>query len=280
MKDLLRPLTDPSSLALGSIIRRKSAKKDQQGGYIQSDDEGNLILMNVIDLKKGELVANEGLLRFEDGDELFYYASSFRNSTHADAALEIVKGWSLFKQNEVLQASMLQFLMSTFIPEQILQWKKEEALSMLFIPIQQKFRIGKYKERRSPDRICTDNFKWWLDALQDGDIITYVALVLDVKSAVPKFFSSGTRPHVVTESNLMELPFSFKPNMGGHIKGTKPQKGKKHFLVDAGSDHLGRGIKTPLHAAERVAAALEDLFRDFVFIPLAGRGAFGKDQSF
>lgn len=280
MKDLLRPLTDTSSLALGSIIRRVSGKKDQQGGYIQSDEEGNLILMNVIDLKKGELVANEGLLRFEDGDELYYYDSSFKRSPRSGDALEVVKGWTLFKQNEALQASILQFVTSSFIPEQVLQWKKEEALSMLFVPIQQKFRIGKYKERRSPDRVCTDSFKLWLDSLQDGDIITYVALILDIKSALPKFFSSGTRPHVVTESNLMEMPYNFKPNMGGHIKGTKPQKGKKHFLVDAGSDHLGRGIKTPLHAAERVAAALEELYRDFVFIPLAGRGAFGKDQSF
>ncbi len=280
MKNLLKKLDDTSVLTMGTIIRRISDAKDQQGAYIQTDDEGNYVLMNVIDMKKGELAATEGLLRPAEGDEIFYYESSFKKSPKAKEAVDVIKSWSLFKQSEALQASILQFVATAFIPEQVLQWKKDENLTMLFVPIQQKFRIGKFRERRSPDRICTETFKWWLETLPDGDIITYVGLILEVKSAIPKFFTSGTRPHVVTESNLMETGFGFKPNVGGHIKAEKSGTGKMRFLVDAGSDHLGRGVKTPLHTAERVAAALEDLYRDCIFTPLAGRGAFGKDQSF
>lgn len=280
MDDLLKPLTDISRITMGTIVRRKGKAKDQQGGYVQTDEEGNLILMNVIDMKKGDLLANEGILRQEDGDDLFYYKSSFRDSPLTREAVEVVKSWTLFSQNEPLQSSILQFIASAFVPEQVLQWKKDESLNMLFVPIQQKFRIGRYKERRSPERVCKERFKLWLDSMEEGDHITYVALVTDRKSDVPKFFSCGTRPHVVTESTLMEMPFNFKPNHGGHIKALKSKNGKKQFIVDAGSDHLGRGVKTALHTAQKIVHALDALYPDFNYTPLKGRDAFGKDQSF
>jgi len=280
MDELLLPLGDPSSLKMGTIVRRIGKTKDQQGGYIQTDDEGNLILMNVIDMKKGELIANEGLLRPEDGDDLFRYESSFRDNPRADEALEVIKSWSLYKENKSIQSSILRFVVSAFIPEQILAWNREQKLPMVFVPVQQKFRIGRYKERRSPERVCREQFKMWLDSMEMGDHITYVAMVTDKKVDTPKFFSSGTRPHSVTESNLMEMPFNFKPNHGGHIKSFRGKDRKKEFYVDAGSDHLGRGVKTPLETAKKVAWALEQLYPEYEYTPLAGRGAFGKDQSF
>ncbi|MBP7583552.1 MAG: hypothetical protein KBA61_05940 [Spirochaetes bacterium] len=280
MDELLRPLADFSSLSMGTIIRRRGKSKDQQGGYVQTDAEGNIILMNVIDMKKGELLANEGLLRPEDGDGIFMYESSFKSSPRSREALDVVREWTLFKQNGSLQSSILQFVVSAFVPEQVLDWKKGGSLNMIFVPVQQKFRIGRYKERRSPERVCRERFKLWLDSLDVGDHITYVALVTDKKSDVPKFFSCGTRPHVVTESALMETSFNFKPNHGGHIKAVKSAGGRKQFLVDAGSDHLGRGVKTALHTAQKITRALDALYPDFSYTALEGRDAFGKEQSF
>ncbi len=280
MDDLLLPLRDPSSLKMGTIVRRIGATKDQQGAFIQADDEGNLVLMNVIDMKKGELVANEGLLRPEEGDGLFRFKSSFLESPRGDEALDIIKSWSLYMENSSIQASILRFVVSAFVPEQILTWKREEKLHMVFVPVQQKFRIGRYKERRSPDRVCREQFKMWLDSMELGDHITYVAMVTDKKVDTPKFFSSGTRPHSVTESNLMEMSFNFKPNHGGHIKSFRGKDKKKEFYVDAGSNHLGRGVNTPFVVAKKIATALKTLYPEYEYTPLAGRGAFGKDQSF
>lgn len=280
MDEYFSPLKDTEALTLGTLVRRVGKTKDQQGGFIKTDEEGNIILINVIDLKKGELVANEGILRPEPGDEIFFSTSSFKNSPRADEALNLVKNWQLYKENPSLQSSILQFAIIAFFPEQILLWKKEERLSMLFVPIQQKFRIGRFKERRNPDRVCKEQFKMWLDSLQDGDHMTYVALITDKKSDVPKFFSIGTKPHVMTESALMGMPFNFKPNHGGHIKASGKNGEKKHFLVDAGSDHLGRGIKTAMKDAEKVVRSLKSLYPEYEYTPVEGRGAFGHEQSF
>lgn len=280
MEDYFTPLEDPAKLQLGTIIRRLSDAKYQQGGFVKTDEEGNLILINVIDLFKGELLANEGILRPEPSDQLYYSTSSFKNHPKADEALQIIKDWPLYRENISLQSSILQFTIITFVPEQILRWKKEDRLSMLFVPIQQKFRIGRFKERRNPDRVCKEQFKMWLDSLHDGDHITYVALVTDKKSDVPKYFSLGTKPHMVTESALMGIAYNFKPNHGGHIKASGKSNGRKHFLVDAGSDHLGRGIKTAIKDAEKVVKGLKMLYPEYEFTPLEGRGAFGHEQSF
>ena len=280
MEEYFAILENIAMLSSGTLMRRTSESKDQQGCFVQADDEGNLILVNVIDLLNGELLANEGMLRPESGNTLFYCTSSFKQNPHADEALQIVKNWPLFKENQSLQASILQFVVVSYFPEQIIRWKKEDQLSLLFVPIQQKFRIGRFKERRNPDRVCKERFKMWLDSLQDGDHMTYVALVTDKKSDVPKFFSIGTKPHVVTEGALSQMPFNFKPNHGGHIKAVGKKDGKKHFMVDAGSDHLGRGMKTALKDAEKVAKGLKALYPEYEYTPLAGRGAFGQEQSF
>lgn len=280
MEEFFVNLHNTASLSLGTLVRRVNESKDQQGGFIKTDEEGNLILINVINLLKGELLANEGILRPEPGDQIYFSTSSFKKNPRAEEALQIVKEWPLYKENPSMQSSILQFVIIAFVPEQILRWKREDRLAMLFVPIQQKFRIGRFKERRNPDRVCREQFKMWLDSLQEGDHLTYVALVIDKKSDVPKFFSIGTKPHVVTESTLMGIDFNFKPNHGGHLKAAGSVNGKKHFLVDAGSDHLGRGIKTALKDAEKIVRALRSLYPEYEYTPLEGRGAFGHEQSF
>ena len=51
-------------------------------------------------------------------------------------------------------------------------------------------------------------------------------------------------------------------------------------IVDAGSDYIGRGIKTSHSDAKKVTDVLNEFYSDFVFTPVTGRGAFGSEQSF
>ena len=50
--------------------------------------------------------------------------------------------------------------------------------------------------------------------------------------------------------------------------------------MDAGSNYLGRGVKTPLHVSEAVTAGLKKVYPEFEFTPLEGRGAYGTEQSY
>ncbi|MCP4134460.1 MAG: hypothetical protein GY754_26035 [bacterium] len=280
MNDLLIPLEETENLVMGTILRRISKEKDQQGCFIQKDENGSLILINVLDFKNKALAASEGLLKPQKDDNLYYYQSSFKDNPFAMEAFDIVKNWPLYKKNEKLQNSMLKFVASAYVPEQILEWQKSDSLELLFIPIQQKLRIGRYKEQRDPNRISKEQFKSWLDTLDFGEHITYLAQVLPQKDFLPKFFSAGTRPHQVTESALMETEFNFKPTHGGHIKVIKSKSKKKRFLVDAGSEYIGRGTHAPLVSAEEVTEGLKKIFPAYEYTPIEGRGAFGNEQSF
>jgi len=277
MKELLRPLNN-KILEMGTIVRRINDEKDQQGCFVQYDDDGNLILVNVIDLKDGHFLASEGLLKIE-GDEIFYYTSAFKKDAQSTEVIHIIKEWALYKKHPELQKGIMRFVQSSYVPQQILQWQKEDSLVNLFIPIQQRFRIGRFKERRNPDRIMKDQFKGWLEELQPGDHLTYVAMIPKSKGHKPAFFSAGTSPHQVTESLLLDSEFNFQPTHAGHIR-VERNNGKMHFYVDGGSNYLGRGNKTSLRVAKEVTDALGKTYSDFMFTPLQGRDAFGNTQSY
>lgn len=276
----LRYSIDGIEISMGTIVGRVNNSKNQQGCFVRQNSDGALELINVIDINEGTLFASEGLLQPEKGDHVFYYKSTFKNSPCSKDAIEIVRQWALYKKNPNLHQAIERFVVTTFVPEQLLQWKKEDTLIKLFVPIQQKFRIGRFKERRNPDRICKDDFKWWLDSLNKGDHLTYVARILHQRGYKPKFFSAGTRPHQVTESILYEKTYSFKITHAGHIRMVGIKGGKKHFLVDVGSNYIGRGAKAPFHVAEDIVKSLEKVYPDYFYTPVAGRAAFGDGQSY
>jgi len=280
MDTLLKPLTKKTRLEPGTIIRRVGGGKDQQGGFLEYDEEKNYILINIIDMKKGSLVALEGVLRPQKDDTLSYYASGFSGGPKADRAMKIVREWPLYKKNPRLQRQIENFVTIAYVPEQIIEWSKNDTLSFLFVPIQERFRIGRFTERRNPERVCNETFMLWLESLQTGNHITYLALILQQKHHVPRFYSAGTKPHEETANLLMDEAFNFAPTHGGHIKAAGFEDGRKQFLVDAGSNYLGRGIKTPLHVSQAVAAGLKKVYPEFDFIPKEGRGAFGTEQSY
>ena len=278
--DLLIPLNKKKLLEPGIIIRRIGKDKDQQGCFLQYGDDNGLILINIIDMKTNTLVVSKGLMKPKRGEKLYYYKTTFRNSPAAEEAIAIVKNWDLYKKHRDIQTSIIRFVSATYVPEQILDLKKKDSLSLIFIPIQQKFRIGRFKDRRNPERICHDRFRFWLESLNEGEHITYVAQVLQQKDYTPRFYSSGTKPHVVTIELLRNEIFNFQPTHGGHIKTAGVKEGKKHFIVDAGSHALGSGANTPLNTSEKITEALIKLYPEFQFTPKQGRGAFGKEQSY
>ena len=79
---------------------------------------------------------------------------------------------------------------------------------------------------------------------------------------------------------MLEGEFAFHPNHGGHIKCVLDQDEEATLLVDAGSNDLGAGIAASLATAEMIAEALKTLYPEFRYQPLAGRGAFGIQQSY
>jgi hypothetical protein len=280
MDDLLKPLSQSKKIEPGTILRRIGNGKDQQGSFLEYDDDGNYILINIIDMKTGSLTALEGVLKPRAGDKIFYYTSSFATSPAAGKALKIVREWALFKNNGRIQQQILNFVTIAYVPEQIIEMSKKDSLSSLFVPIQERFRIGRFTERRNPERVCNETFMLWLESLHTGNHITYLALIMQQKHHVPRFYSAGTKPHEETAKLLMDEDFNFSPTHGGHMKAAGFEEGRKHFIVDAGSNYLGRGVKTPLHVSEAVAAGLKKVYPEFEFTPLEGRGAFGTEQSY
>ncbi len=275
MKNIQIPIKDIKKLKTGVIVRRKNKQKDQQGFLVRFEEDG-LVLINVIDLKKGQLYASEGILRPQDDDQLYYYNSSFKNNPISKKALEIVKDWQVYKKNKIIEQNIIQFVCITFVPEQILEWQKKDTLSKLFIPIKQKFRLENYKERRSVLRVYKDIFKTWLDGLKSREHVTYVAFIPRQSTQFVKFYSAGKLGHSETENNLFQTPYTFKPTHGGHIKFTEIKNDRRNYIVDAGSTYLGRGVKTPLHFAQEVVKALRNNFPEEMFTPVKGRGAFGS----
>jgi hypothetical protein len=276
----MKPLDSKITLEQGAIIRRIGNGKDQQGCFLEYDDEGNLILINIIDMLTGSLFAVKGVLKPKDGDTIYYFETNFSNSPVAAKALKILNDSSLFKTNKGIQQQMLSFTQYSFTPEQIIEMQGKDTLNLLFVPLQEKFRIGRFQERRDPIRLCVETFGHVLETIQRGNHITYIAQVMQQKGYIPRFYTIGTEPHEETVKALRKEYFNFEPNFGGHIKASVTEDGTKLFILDAGSNVLGRGNKTPLHAAQSVAAALKKNYPEYEYKPLAGRGAFGTEQSY
>ncbi|OHD70532.1 MAG: hypothetical protein A2W19_09000 [Spirochaetes bacterium RBG_16_49_21] len=272
----MKPISTAKSLAPGTIIRRIGNNKDQQGSFLKYDAKNNMILANIIDMETGSLVASEGVLKPQPADKLYYYASSFSSNPASDKALKVVKSWPLYKKHGDLQDKIINFVRITYVPEQIIDMSKRDCLQSLFVPIQQKFRIGRFTENRGSERVCNDIFMLWLESINIGKHLTYLAQVTKEKGQLPIFYSAGAKTHEETANLIQNEIFTFEPNLGGHIKYADFKNGTRHFIVDAGSKYMGVGSKTPLAVSKMVAGALKKLYPDFDFTPLKGRGAIGE----
>jgi hypothetical protein len=276
MDTVMKPISTIKSMKPGTIIRRIGKDKDQQGSFLKYDEKKNMILVNIIDMTAGTLVASAGVLKPQPADKLYYYPSSFSKSPVSDKALKVVKAWPLYKKHAELQDQIVNFIRISYTPEQIIGMSKKDSLQPLFVPIQQKFRIGRFTENRKPERVCNDIFMLWLEAIDPQKHITYLALVNKKKNQIPRFYSAGTKPHETTANLLQNEIFTFEPSLGGHIRYAGIKNGTRHFIVDAGSSYLGVGAKTPLAVSKMVVGALKKLYPELEFTPVKGRGASGE----
>ncbi len=277
--NIIEVLTDSSKLISGIVLRRINSTKDQQGQFTGFDNTSGLILANVIDMSSSAFLAEGGIIRPSEEDDVFHYTTTFSKNKKSSEAMEVLTTWPLYKKNTELQSNMEKFFRSVFSPEHILYLKKNDMLDTVFIPLQQKLKIGRYAEQINWDSVCKDNFRAKLKELIPGDHITYIAMIPQTSSYAPKFYSIGTKPHEEITASLRREEFNFKPTHGGHIKADKNENGIIYY-VDAGSNFIGKGINSKLETAEIIVKALRREYKEYTFIPLAGRGAFGTEQSY
>ncbi|MCB1307905.1 MAG: hypothetical protein KDK30_06995 [Leptospiraceae bacterium] len=281
MESYLENITSETALTEGEVIRRTNAEKDQQGAFRKLTEDGaGWIVTDVIDISKGEYISEAGIIRPTDGDQLYRHKSRFGTDNEDDEALEILYSWPLYRDSPRLQKSMLEFCRASFSPQQLLSWKKNDDLKKLFVPMQQKFKIGRFVEKVDVNKLRDNRFREQLLAMHSGKHMTYICFLPQGQNMKPLFFSYGTKPHIETLKELQRQPFAFKPTHGGHIKCVREEGGQKEFLVDAGSNEFGVGMQTPLSTAEMVVDALQENWPEFDYTPVPGRDAFGLQQSY
>ncbi len=279
----LKKITSVQDVKPGDVIRRVShdMSKDQQGGAAGYTEDGSgIIVTDVVDLKNNSFLTEGGIIRPSENDTLFIHTSSFGADPASDKALEIITDWTLFREHPALQQSVIAFVKGSYSPAHIMDMKKNENMSALFVPIQEKFSIGRFKAKVDYEKELLARFYKQLDSLYEDAHLTYVAFIPREKNKASRFFSIGTKPHLETQKACLEAPGGFKPNQGGHLKIiSRENERPKRFLVDAGSYELGGGQFTSLAIAEMVTDAMKENFPDFEFVPTAGRGAYGLAQS-
>lgn len=270
---------DPDIIEPGTIIRRIGSGKDHQGRFTGRDDSNGLIIVNVIDLSAPSYAAPAGIIRQSPGDLFYFSTDTFQNSSRSSEAMEVVTRWPLYSKHPELQSQITDFVRTSYSPAQIIQMETMDELHCLFIPLQQKLQIGRFEAREDPEKIRYNTFLKYLENLKPGEHLTYLAMIPSTRSFKAKFYTIGTKPHEETLMSLKSESFNFKPTHGGHIKSVK-NGSSIIFHVDAGSSFIGKGVKSKLETAETIAIALKKEYKKFIFKPLEGRGAFGREQSY
>lgn len=277
---ILVPVSSDTELTKGTIVRRVSKTKDQQGIFLGPDDSGGIILVNVINMLDISFETEAGILRPSKEDAIYRYTTSFCKDRNSAQAREVLKSWSLYLKNPEQQKAMMTFMENAYAPEQVIDLAKTDNLKYLFIPVQQRFKIGKYEEKVNWNLERKERFTWQINNMRKGDHITYVAFIPQKSSESPLFYSIGTKPHESTMLSLQSEPFNFKPDRGGHILCTDDSAEQKKFLVDAGSNFIGKGHKTSIDTAKEVSRALAASYKSHDFTPVKGRGALTGEQSY
>jgi hypothetical protein len=278
-KDLLIRHADARSIKDGTFIMRRSDSLEQSA-LLSTQNDGTFFARNIIDLNENEFVAGQGIIHPDTDDEIYEVNSEYGNNSDTSAALAVISRSALFERYESLRDEILTFVQSAFAPKYILFLKKNDALHNIFIPIQQRFRIGRFAVRDKWENLNSERFHKMLDRLIKNEYVTYMGYLPHGTSVKPVFYSLGTETHLETDLNLKKEPFLYTSNCGGNIKLHMVKGDTKYFLVDAGSSYKGNGVKTSLDEAQDVSESLAALYPKHHFIPVEGRGAIGSHCTF
>lgn len=264
-----------SFLTKGTFIIRISETDHliELGKFCGYKNENAIILKNIIDLKNNEYFAESGILKITSKDEIFIIEN--RKYTHEQLKrfIRIIKNWALFPKLLKNREKYINFILSTF-PYEFIFWCEENLLlNHIFIPVQQKFKIGKYSNFSKWEDYNHSNFKWRLDKLYNDDYITYMGRIPVCAGDRMFFYSKGKFSHIETEHKLKCEPVIYDTNCGGSIKCVKNINNVKFFVVDAGSTYKGKGALATFGEADIVADYLNKMYPEFVFMPARGRKA-------
>ncbi len=279
MPAYLQKVEDHQNLSPGSVVRRIGSGKDQQGRLLEIRPT-ELVLGNVVDLQTGSFAAEAGLLRLQPDDTLYVHQTTFATSSRASEARKIIQDWPLFRTEVQHQKAIVEFVESAYSPEQVLDFASSDQLKNIFVPVQQKLKIGRFVEKINVRKERIDRFRQMIESLHDGKHLTYLAFIPRESVAEPMFYSIGTKPHRETLAKLEREEIAFRPNHGGHIKIVSGANEPRKFIVDAGSNDFGVGVRTHLSTAEMITDALKKLFPEYDFRPVPGRDAYGVEQSY
>lgn len=275
----LHAVSDPASLQPGALIRRIGQGKDQQGTVLEVRADG-IVVAEVVDLLTPAFVAEAGLLTLHPSDQLLEHTETFKTSSHAEAARRVIEDWVLFKEPSSPQQQIMEFVEKAYSPAQILDFSRHDQLKLIFVPIQQKFKIGRFADKPNPRKERIERFRGMIEALNNGKHLTYLAFIPGEQISEPMFYSIGTKPHRETLKVLEREAFGFRPNIGGHIKIVSGEDEPRVYIVDAGSNEFSVGVRTPLSEAEKVTDAMKKLYPEYEFRPVPGRDAYGVQQSY
>lgn len=275
----LQPVSDLNSLQAGALIRRIGQGKDQQGSVLEVR-EGGVVVAEVVDLQSPAFVAEAGRLTPGPGDELFVHTETFKTSGQAEAARRVIEDWVLFKDPSSPHEKIMEFVEKAYSPAQILDFAHHDLLKLVFVPVQQRFKIGRFADKPNPRKERIERFRGMIEALNGGKHLTYLAFIPGEQISEPMFYSIGTKPHRETLKVLERETFGFRPNIGGHIKIISGEGEPKAYIVDAGSNEFSVGVRTPLSEAEKVADAMKKVYPEYEFKPVPGRDAYGVQQSY
>jgi hypothetical protein len=271
------PQGDP--IESGAFIIREGNGFAQMARFVGYDEQG-FKLENVIDLNDNAFVASQGILRPGRDDTIYVINSRYGNDDQSHIALDIVKRSALYERHPAAQRQIIDFVKAAFAPRFILFLEEINSLHYVFIPIQQRFRIGRYAVKDKWENLNTTKFRDMLDRLIQNEYLTYMGYIPMGTTAKPIFFSLGTETHLETDLKLKREPFLYPSNCGGNIKLHKVKDDMKYFLVDAGSSYKGNGVNSKLEDAESVSVFLKSMYPQHQFIPVEGRGAIGSKYSF
>jgi hypothetical protein len=263
----------------GAFILREGENAIHIARFHSRDDDA-LVLENVIDINANIFITERGLLIPAEEDSLYVFDSEWAKDDLSKSALEIVHNWALFTELPRMQKHILRFITNSFAPAFIVFLKEMDELKHVFIPTQQRLRIGRFSEKVIWEELNINRFHGMLQELIPNEHITFMGYLPQGIARRPMFFSNGIVTHLETDLKLKKEPFLYPSNCGGNIKFLKEHQNQKYFLVDAGASYKGNGVKSTLEEANDISAYLKKLYPEFRFIPVEGRGAIGSRFSF
>ena len=279
-QEFIIPLNENEIIADGSFFLRCCGSSLQTGMIKRYYDENSVIAMNVIDLRKNEFVAEEGFLNLNAHSGIHMIDSFYNSDEISEKALNIIKNWSLFSKYPAMRLPIIKFVKNAYAPKLVLHMKNEGCLSSLFIPIQQKFRIGRFSDNTRWEDSNRSEFRHKLENLNENDYLTYIGYMPQHLIEDPMFFSVGKISHLETDLRLKKEPFLYNANCGGNIRFLNSRRDKRYFLVDAGASHRGNGVNSTEENACEVIVQLKKMYPEFNFLPASGRNALGGNSTF